>query len=485
MNKSLIIFLIFTCINCTSSQSDQKKVSQEEENLIKFLFQEASGNQPGANVLVIKDGKIIHQKSYGMANVEKEIKSIPETNYRIASVSKQFTAMGIMILEDQGKLSYESKLTEIFPGFPEYGKAINIRHLLTHQSGVIDYDEFIENDQIEQLLDKDVLDMMLSADSTYFTPGSQYRYSNSGYAILAQIVEKVSGLSFAAFMDKEIFKKLNMKDAQVFVLDKPIKNRAYGCSIENDLVRSNDQSITSAIQGDGGIYMHVMDYFKWDQALYTNKLIPLDKLEEAFYDWEDNIKTNKDGYGYGWSINYKNGTKFIEHSGGTAGFESRMRRIPSLNLSIIIFTNRDGHDRQLLHRINALTSIFSDYKIPMPVEIVMKKEIEQKGLSYGIEAYDKLKNDKRYEYNKTTPTFLGFEYYRLNDFKTAEAIFVKDTIERPNHFGGYYGLANVYKKMNEVDKAILNFEKIIEIGAEEEWVLDRARKELLELGERE
>jgi len=153
--------------------------------------------------------------------------------------------------------------------------------------------------------------------------------------------------------------------------------------------------------------------------------------------------------------------------------------VPSLKLTVIIFTNRDGHDRHLMHRSNALVSIFSDYKISMPLEIMMKKEIDNIGVQNGIETYDKLKADPKYAKDNTTITFLGFEYYRLQEYSTAKDLFVKATQEYPNHFGGYYSLAVVNRKLNNIEQAIVNFEKVIELGsADEPWMIDRARKQL-------
>ncbi len=480
MTKLIITLSLFTIASCVVNKgtSDESHSSKDAE-LINYLFEDATGNRPGASYSVIKNGKIIDQNSFGLSHVGKKIKSTPETNYRIASVAKQFTAMAIMILENKGKLSYETKLTEIFPDFPNYGKNINVRYLLTHQSGLVDYDEFIIEDRTEQMLDAEVLKGLIKIDSTYFFPGSQYRYSNSGYAVLALIVEKISGGTFADFMAKEIFDKLNMSDTQVFELDESIKNRAYGYSIENDSIILNDQSVTSTIQGDGGIYSNVLDYFKWDQALYTDKLIPLEKLKEAFYDYNNNEKTMEEGYGFGWTIDYHNGTKILDHSGGTAGFESWVKRIPSLNLSVVIFTNRDGHDRHLMHRINGLISIYSDYYIPLPLEIIMKKEIDQKGIIWGVEIYDKLKGNARYRKDTTTLIYLGFEYYRKQEFDNAKELFIKATKEYPDYFGGYYGLGVLNIKLENFDLAIINFQKVIEFGTgDEPWMLDRAKKHL-------
>lgn len=483
MKYSIIFLLILTLTNCSLKNNlSNQQLNNEELELIDYLFKDAIGNKPGANVLVAKHGNIVFQKSYGLSNIEQGTRSTPQTNYRIASVSKSFTAMAIMILENQGALKYETTLKEIFPDFPNYGSSITIRYLLTHQSGLMDYDEFIKDDRKDQLLDKDVYDILAGVDSTYFTPGTEYKYSNSGYAVLSLIVEKISGQPFAEYLDKEIFKKLNMSTTEMYIKNNAIENRAFGYSIDKDSIFYNDQSLTSTIQGDGAIYCNLLDYLKWDQALYTNELIPQEKLLEAFYDYNGNNKSEDNGYGYGWAIDYKNGVKIIWHSGGTAGFESRVARIPSMNLTVVIFTNRDGHDRQNLHRTNSLISLFTDYAIPMPIEIIIKYEIDSKGVEHGISSFDRLKLDERYSVEETTLPFLGFEYYRLDEYEKAKALFIKATKENSNHFSGYYSLGLVYKKLENREKAIENFEKVIELGTgDEPWMFDRAKNYLKEL----
>ena len=478
-------YLVLVCLLLAGCISDKSGVTanltKEDQELIKYLFSDFDENEPGASVLVIKEGEVIHRANYGLTSIENGQKNSSDANFRIASIAKQFTAMAIMILEHQGKLTYETTLHEVFPNFPDYGKDINIRHLLSNQSGIVDYYDFIDEEREEQYLDAEILDSLRTVDSTYFHPGSQYRYSNAGYAVLSQVVESVSGMSFADFLKKEIFDKLGMTTTQVFELTKPITNRAYGHSFEDGSYVLNDQSQTSTIQGDGGIYSSVMDYYKWDQALYTEQLIPSDKLNDAFSDWDNNQKTDTEGYGYGWYIDFSGDIKILNHSGGTAGFEHRVSRIPSLDLTIVLFSNRDGHDRGLLHKVNGLKSIYSDYKIPMPMEIPIKKEMDQKGIKSGIEKYDQLKNDDRYIHDKTTLNYLGFEYRRIKKVEEAEALFIKATQVHPDYFGGYYGLGHTYKNTDSA-KAIINFKKVIELGTEgEDWMIERSNDLIQEL----
>ena len=228
------------------------------------LFKIYNGNTvPGAALMIIHKGQKIVVKTYGMANLEDSISATRYTNFRLASVTKQFTAMCIMILKERGKLDYNYTLKDIFPKFPDYGREITIKNLLQHTSGLIAYEDLIPDTSTKQVLDKDVLQMMIQVDSTYFTPGTDYRYSNSGYTLLAMIVEKTSGKSFAEFLKDEIFAPLNMKNTVAFENGiSEVENRAYGYTVESDSVRFSDQSTTSAVLGDGGIYTSIEDFYK-------------------------------------------------------------------------------------------------------------------------------------------------------------------------------------------------------------------------------
>ena len=165
---------------------------------------------PGASVMVIHDGKALFAKGYGLANLEDKIPCSTNTNFRLASVTKQFTAMAVMILAERNKLSLDERLTDCFPEFPEYGRQITVRHLLSHTSGLIDYEDVIPKGTEIPVLDRDVLRLLMQQDKTYFPPGTKYKYSNSAYALLALMVEARSGSTFAQFLNQNIFRPLKM-----------------------------------------------------------------------------------------------------------------------------------------------------------------------------------------------------------------------------------------------------------------------------------
>jgi len=324
---------------------------QTEE--IDLLFSDYNQNQcPGASVLISISGQIVFEKSYGSANLEDKIEVESKTNFRLASVTKQFTAAAILILVQKGLCRLDTKLTDIFENFQEYGKKITIKNLLTHTSGLIDYEDLIPDTATIQVKDADVLRMMYGVDSTYFEPGTQFKYSNTGYALLAMIIEKISGKSFAQFLDENIFKPLEMKSTVAHEEGKSVvNNRAYGYNRTDNGWTRKDQSITSAVLGDGGIYSNVEDLFKWEQSLYTNKILPDELRNQAM---TRNLLSSGEmiDYGFGWHIKTYKGEEIIYHTGSTQGFRNVLYRVPSKKFRVIILTNRnEGEPEKITDKI--------------------------------------------------------------------------------------------------------------------------------------
>jgi len=299
-------------------------------------------NAPGAAILIAHQSNIILSKGYGLTNINEGTKINNQTNFRLASITKQFTAMSIMILKQRGQLDYEQTLTEFFDGFPTFGSSITVRHLMNHTSGLIDYFSLISDTTTEQLNDLDVLELMRSQTTTYFIPGSEYRYSNSGYALLALIVEIVSGLSFAEFLDINIFTPLGMYGSVAFEKGiSTIDHRAYGHSYNNNEYFLDDQSLTSAVLGDGGIYASIQDLYWWDLSLNNSDLIDQNTQMEAFTPGRLNNGEEID-YGFGWVLDSYRGKVRTYHTGSTRGFKNVYQRYPDLDLSITILTNRSS-----------------------------------------------------------------------------------------------------------------------------------------------
>lgn len=303
------------------------------------LMRDYQGDVPGASVLVIENGKSVVSRSYGLADLEAHVAAKPQTNYRLASVSKQFTAASILLLAQDGKLSLDDPLRKWLPSLPAGADIITLKHVLTHTSGLIDYEDVMAQDatENEQVHDADVLRLLESQDRTYFAPGSDYRYSNSGYALLALIVEKASGKRYAAFLQDRIFVPLGMSHTVAYEKGvSTVADRAYGYSLIDGKWRRTDQSSTSAVLGDGGIYSSIDDLAKWDAALYDDRLLNAQSRKLASTPW---TKTDDPAveYGYGWRISGDSQW----HSGESIGFRNVIVRYPTARLTVVVLTNRD------------------------------------------------------------------------------------------------------------------------------------------------
>ncbi|WP_452596860.1 serine hydrolase domain-containing protein [Pontimicrobium sp. MEBiC01747] len=474
-----LAFLIIIS-GCKPSEKLLKK-KDDKQNLINFLFQDYIGEKPSASFIVIKDGKIKDCQSFGYADLENKIPANCETNYRLASVTKQFTAMGILILINQGKLKYNTKLTEVIPEFPEYGKEITIKNLLSHRSGLQAYNKLYPKDAEKQLIDKDVLNLLIKQDSLLFPANSKYKYSNSGYAVLAMIIERVSGRTFQNFIGEEIFEKLDMTNSVVYSKDIQIKNRAYGYKLIKSKYKNRDQSKWSAIQGDGGIYSSVSDYAKWDESLYNATLVSKDLINDAFSNWDKNGKTDGKGYGFGWQIEKKNGKKYLMHGGSSTGFLNTTLRVPSEKITVAIYTN-NGSLGGLKRKALGLASLFSGDQIPMPTEIALEKDIKDNGIENITTKFKEIKsNPSKYDTIEEGLIRLGFSYFK-NEPEKSQKVFELITTEFPNYFGGYYGLGQYYAYKTEGNNklAIENYRKVVELNPSNEQRLVNRSKNMIQ-----
>ncbi len=316
-----------------------------------------SNNAPGAAVLVIHDGKAIFRKGYGVTDLRTKQTIEPNTDFRLASFTKQFTATCIMLLVHDGRLRYDEHLTDIFPEFPAYGRSITVRNLLNHTSGLPDYEDILMEqypntppEKIPQILDAGVLKLMEQQSAGKFPPGSKWEYSNSGYATLAMIVEKASGKPFGQFLHDRVFAPLAMDNTLAYEKGKnEVPRRAYGHSKDGDVFKETDQSPTSAVLGDGGIYTSVDDLVKWDRALQEHTLVSESEMQPALTPVHvaDALPTSEGhnvSYGFGWFLDPYKGHKRMWHDGETIGFRTTIQRFPEDKLTIIVLANRTDVD---------------------------------------------------------------------------------------------------------------------------------------------
>jgi CubicO group peptidase (beta-lactamase class C family) len=322
-----------------------------------------SSDAPGAAVLVVRDGKPVFRVGYGVTDLRTRSRIDARTDFRLASFTKQFTATCIMLLVRDGKLHYDDHLTDIFPEFPEYGKAITVRNLLNHISGLPDYEDILMKqypntppDQIPQILDAGVLKSLEQQTGGQFPAGSKWQYSNSGYAVLAMIVEKVSGKPFGQFLHDRIFAPLKMNNALAYEKGKnEVPHRAYGHTKQEDgSMQQTDQSPTSAVLGDGGIYSSIDDLEKWDRALREHTLVSEAEMQPALIPVQTTSGSAKFengkpvSYGFGWFLDPYQGHRRMHHDGETIGFRTTIQRFPDDKLTIIVLANRTDVDPEAL-----------------------------------------------------------------------------------------------------------------------------------------
>jgi D-alanyl-D-alanine carboxypeptidase len=334
--------------------------SKSIDSLLRTYYKDTL---PGAIVLISKNNHTIFKKGYGLANLQTREKINSSTNFNIGSLTKQFTAFSIVQLAAKKQLSLQDKLTKYFHGFNnKTGNLITIRQLLTHSSGIIDHYAFTDTSLIKHAADKDVLSAVKNIDSTYFTPGTKYRYSNTAYCLLAMIIEKVSGQLYNDYIKKNIFTALSMPHAVVLRPGMHVYHQAYGYdydSNKNSFSKLDaDEAIFFSTEGDGGIYTSADEYLLWYRSL--QKPLPVDKsVVQECRSSQFMIDTlNNLSYGYGWFVSEKDAAKAVYHTGSNGGFRAIVYSVPSKDYMITIFSNRTGVDLEVLvQQINKILGV--------------------------------------------------------------------------------------------------------------------------------
>jgi CubicO group peptidase (beta-lactamase class C family) len=305
---------------------------------------------PGLALLVIRDGKIVKEQGYGLANVELEVPVKPETIFQSGSMGKQFTATAVMMLVEEGKVSLDDPLTKFFPDAPPAWKNVKVRHLLSHTGGFTDYpDKFdFRRDYTEDDLLK-----IVQAQALSFPPGSAWKYSNLGYLTLGILIHRVTGQFYGDFLHDRIFQPLGMGTRIISEAD-IIPNRAAGYRLVKGQLKNQEWvSPTLNTTADGALYFNILDLAKWDAALYKEKLLKRSTLEQMWTPVKlNNGKPNSDHYGFGWLISDIGGHRVIEHAGAWQGFTTNISRYVDDHLTIAVLTNlENGGPSSITHHI--------------------------------------------------------------------------------------------------------------------------------------
>lgn len=312
-----------------------------ERAIDSLMARYAGPGGPGASLLVVRDGQTVLARGYGLADVERHVPVTPQTDFRLASLSKQFTATTIMLLVADGRLRYDDSIFTLVAGLPAFARGVTVRHLLNHTSGLPDYESFVPDTQTAQVRDADVPALIARAPGLKFAPGTHYAYSNTGYCLLALVVEHVTGRHFADVLHERIFIPLGMTNTMAREEKTVVPNRAYGYTVRPTGIRRTDQSNTSATLGDGGIYSNVLDLAKWDGALEHHTLVSADAQRLAWMPpaLPDTAVTE---YGFGWFIGKAHGLTRQYHHGESRGFTNFILRYPDRRLTVVVLTNRTG-----------------------------------------------------------------------------------------------------------------------------------------------
>jgi len=298
--------------------------------------------EPGAAVIVVKDGKTLLRKGYGMADMELGVKVEPDMVFRLGSITKQFTAAAILILAEQGKLSLSDELTKFFPEYPTKGQKITVEHLLTHTSGIKSYTSlptwlplWRKDMTVAELID------LFRNEPMDFAPGEQWAYNNSGYILLGAIIEKLSGQTYEQFVRKHIFEPLGMKHSFYGSARRLIPRRVPGYTKNREGAIENAEYISmTQPYAAGSLLSNIDDLALWDAALYGDGLLKKASVERAFTPFvlKDGTST---GYGLGWAKWDYEGRPVVEHGGGIHGFSTSAIRMPEDRVFVAILTNRD------------------------------------------------------------------------------------------------------------------------------------------------
>jgi CubicO group peptidase (beta-lactamase class C family) len=368
---TLFLLLLLPIVTNSAETPDAETKKRQIDAILSGVTQPG---EPGLAAVVKRNGMVVFEQGYGVRKLGTQYNVDAKTNFRLASVTKEFTAMAIMLLVKDGKVRYDQRLTELFPEFPAYGKNITVRNLLSHTTGLPDYEDLMEQEEKKsgprwsahhQIQDDEVLALLEKQAAGKFAPGTSWAYSNSGYVVLGLIVAKAPGMPYRVFLQKRIFDPVGMKHSVVFQEGKnEVSQRAYGNSKENGKLVETDQSATSATLGDGGAYSNLRDLAKWDEALQNHTLlsekemapalIPVKLLDGSEPHWPkepdgDNLAPGKPvGYGFGWFLDPYNGHARMWHAGSTMGFRTVIQRFTADRVTIVILCNRTDLDPKAL-----------------------------------------------------------------------------------------------------------------------------------------
>ncbi|HTE29529.1 MAG TPA: serine hydrolase [Chryseolinea sp.] len=373
--------LLFIGHLCFAQPAQDGQLARDLDQLIAGRLADIA---PGCAVLVTKKGRTVYKKGFGYANLELRVPTKPDMVFRIGSVTKQYTAIAILQLVEQGKIALRDSFQKFIPSFPYKGHTITIENLLTHTSGVVDYevlDAHIPNAIRIEFPAKYVVDSLANYPLE-FTPGAKYHYSNSNYFLLGQIIEAVSGKSYQEYLQENIFQKAGLKNTYYDSPTQLIPNRVNGYTKYDGVFQNAGYISMSLVYSAGALLSNTEDLYKWHQALYSYKLVKKETLEKAFTPFK-----LADGrlseYGYGWFIRMRNNAQSIEHSGGIDGFQSDEIYFPEQDIFIATLYNSlndGGNDLSFMALDNDICLLALGQKLKKAIQVDSKDLAEFVGV---------------------------------------------------------------------------------------------------------
>ncbi len=362
-NIIILLLLIVILIFCqTATLSAQQSEMQKKVN--DYIDAYVQMKQFSGSILIAKNGQVMLSKGYGKSSHQFNIENTPQTKYRIGSLTKGFTALAIIQLVENNKLSLDDKLIKFIPDYPR-GDEITIKHLLTMTSGIRNHTEFEDFDKKRRVYQVTVSQTIetFKNKTLEFNPGEKFKYSNSNYILLGFIIEQISNMTYAEYIKQNIFKPLKMENSGFEKPQDVINNMAEGyCFKNNEIKNANFRDMSNA-HASGALYSTIEDLYKWDKALYTEKLITKESLETMFTPFKDN-------YALGWGIVNVFNHKMITHSGEIDGFTSNISHFSDDDVCIIILSN---FEQIPISRINKdlIAIIFGEeYEIPKVIKTI-------------------------------------------------------------------------------------------------------------------
>lgn len=463
---SACLLILLSTLTIAPGIHAQDRAAKIDE-FVEFYHQVERFN---GSVLVAEGGEVIYKKGFGLANMEWGIPNAPDTKFRLASVSKQFTAMLVMQLVQEGKIDLEGKLTDYLPEFRrETGDKVTIHHLLTHTSGLPDYSDAsgFWNELMRSPLTPEFVVDSLSSGDLEFEPGTQYRYNNGGYYLLSLIVERVAGEKFGEVLREKILEPLGMKNSGLDYPEMILEKRATGYEQNVDgLTNARHRQIENLL-GTGGIYSTVEDLYLWDRALYTEELLSQKYMDILFRPYLDN-------YAYGWGAKKvqlgatEDSTAYLGHSGNVAGFNSRIVRLVDDEHLIVLLCNISGWTR-LSDMTRGITNILYDLPFDLPKKSLAKalyKILQEKDVQRAIAEYHHLKEKfpDVYDFDEDELNTLGYRLLRTDRIEQAIEIFKLNAQAFPDSWNLYDSLGEAYFLDGDRQLALENYEKSLQLN---------------------